>query len=67
MKIRVNSDKEIVDAVRSALKETGGYCPCAISKNDDTKCMCRDFREQVSKGIPGECHCGLYEGVSDED
>lgn len=67
MKIRVNTDKKIVDAVRSALKETGGYCPCAIFKNADTKCMCRDFREQISKGIPGECHCGLYEGVKDDD
>jgi ferredoxin-thioredoxin reductase catalytic subunit len=67
MKIRVNPNREIVDALRAALKQTGGYCPCEIFKNDDTKCMCRDFRDQISKGIPGECHCGLYEGVKDDD
>jgi hypothetical protein len=27
--------------------------------------MCKNFRDQVAKGIPGECHCGLYEGVDE--
>jgi ferredoxin-thioredoxin reductase catalytic subunit len=67
VKIILNSDKEIVDEMRSALKETGGYCPCAIEKTDDTKCMCKDFREQIAQGIPGKCHCGLYEGVIEYD
>lgn len=34
-----------------------GYCPCAIEKNEDTLCMCKEFREQDS----GVCHCGRYE------
>ena len=42
--------------MRAALEQNGGYCPCAIEKSEDTKCMCKDFREQES----GECHCGLY-------
>lgn len=66
MKIRLNPDKETVEAVRSALKETGGYCPCALTKTDNTKCMCKDFREQIAKGIAGKCHCELYEGVLEE-
>jgi ferredoxin-thioredoxin reductase catalytic subunit len=36
------------------IKENGGYCPCSIEKTDDTKCMCKEFRET------GVCHCGLY-------
>ena len=67
MRVRFNPDKKVVEAVWLALKETNGYCPCAIVKTDDTKCMCKDFREQVANGIPGKCHCGLYEGVIEND
>lgn len=63
LKIRVNPNEATVKAVREALEETGGYCPCALFKTVDTKCMCKDFREQIAKGIPGKCHCELYEGV----
>lgn len=56
MVIRVSSDKELVNEIRNKLKENGGYCPCRIAKNEDTKCMCKEFREQEY----GECHCGLY-------
>ena len=37
-------------------KDNGGYCPCRLQKTPDTKCMCKEFREQEE----GECHCGLY-------
>ena len=56
MKIKTNPDKEHVAEIRKALKENQGYCPCAVTKNEDTRCMCRDFREMQS----GMCHCGLY-------
>ena len=56
MKIKVNDDKELVKEIRERLKENDGYCPCRIEKTKDTKCMCKEFREQVE----GECHCGLY-------
>lgn len=36
-----------------------GYCPCAIEKTEDTRCMCKEFREQTE----GECHCGRYKKV----
>jgi ferredoxin-thioredoxin reductase catalytic subunit len=57
MRIKLNPDESVVKEVRGGLRETGGYCPCAIVKNEDTKCPCKDFREMDT---PGECHCGLY-------
>lgn len=56
MKIRVSDDTKLVAEIRQKLKENNNYCPCRIEKTDDTKCMCKEFREQES----GECHCGLY-------
>lgn len=56
MTIKTNPNREIVDSVRAALKENGGYCPCSLVKDEDHKCMCKDFIEQ---GL-GPCHCGLY-------
>ena len=57
MRVKVNPDKELVAKIRQKLKENGGYCPCKLIKNDDTKCMCREFRKSQELG---ECHCGLY-------
>lgn len=54
--VRLNRDIDLVHAIKAALKSNGGYCPCKLQKTEDTKCMCKEFREQVS----GECHCGLY-------
>ena len=54
--IKLNPDTEIVDEIRKALKDNDGYCPCRVNKTPDTKCMCKEFREQDY----GECHCGLY-------
>lgn len=56
MKININPDKEFVNDMRKALKDNNGFCPCSLEKNEDTKCMCKEF-----KGIArGTCHCGLY-------
>ncbi len=61
MKITLNADKEIVDAVKKGLERTGGYCPCRMERNEDTKCMCREFREQIADAdFEGYCHCYLY-------
>lgn len=56
MVIKLSEDKELVQEIRKKLKQNCGYCPCIIEKTEDTKCMCKEFREQKS----GECHCGLY-------
>lgn len=44
--------------IEKKLKENDGYCPCSIVKTEDTKCMCKNFREQQEES---QCHCGLYE------
>lgn len=54
--IKTNEDKKLVAEIRQKLKDNGGYCPCRLQKTPDTKCMCKEFREQEE----GECHCGLY-------
>lgn len=54
--IKVTQDKELENTIKKALKDNDGYCPCRVQKTKDTKCMCKEFREQTS----GECHCGLY-------
>lgn len=56
MKIRLNDDKHHIKKVKEALKDNDGYCPCALVKDADHKCICKDFREQKE----GLCHCGLY-------
>lgn len=55
---------EIRPEIRSAVDANAGHCPCSIWQTDDTKCMCREFREQDK---PGECHCGRFEKVVCED
>ena len=62
LKITYNQDKQIVDKILDALDKNNGYCPCKLEKNNDTKCMCKEFREQED----GECHCGLYVKYKDE-
>ena len=56
MKITTNPDKELVKTIREKLKANDGYCPCRLVKNEDTKCICKEFLAQEE----GECHCGLY-------
>ena len=56
MKIIQNPNKDFVEQMLKALKENSNYCPCKIEKTKDTKCICKEFREQKD----GWCHCGLY-------
>lgn len=56
MRITRNPNKDFVEQMLKALKENSNYCPCKIEKTKDTKCMCKEFREQKD----GWCHCGLY-------
>lgn len=56
MAIKQNPDKEYANEVRKQIKENGGFCPCKLERTPDTKCMCKEFREQEE----GICHCGLY-------
>ena len=62
--IRFTTDEDVKEVVLRALKNNQGYCPCRLEKTPDTKCMCKEFREQEE---PGLCHCGLYERIIIED
>ncbi len=57
MKIRLSEDKDLVEEIKQKLKDNGGFCPCRLEKTPDTKCPCKEFKEQDKSG---ECHCGLY-------
>ena len=58
--ISVNPDTEYVAEMGKKLRENNGFCPCSLERNEDTKCRCKEFREQVERGEEGYCHCGLY-------
>ena len=61
MKVTLNPDPEVVRLVQEGLRQKGGYCPCRLEKTEDTKCMCREFREQLQDpAFEGYCHCMLY-------
>ena len=58
MRIKTNpswTDDEVKE-FRDSIKTNDGYCPCRLTHTPETKCMCKEFREQKS----GVCHCGLY-------
>jgi len=65
MRVIRNPDEEYAREIRKILKANNGYCPCAVSKNEDTKCRCKEFRDQIERGEPGACHCGLWLVVED--
>ena len=66
LKIIKNPNEEIVSEIKARLKETNGNCPCVLPNvwSADTKCPCKNFREQTTEG---ECHCGLYMKVEVSD
>ena len=60
MTVKVVKDTERVAEIRKKLKENDGFCPCRLEQNEDTKCPCKEFRNQIEERKEGECHCGLY-------
>ena len=61
MGIKLNSNEEIVKTIKEGLKKKGGYCPCKLEVSEETKCMCKEFREQIADpNFEGFCHCMLY-------
>ena len=65
MKISYNPDENVVKIIKEGLEKKGGYCPCRLEMTEDTKCMCKEFRDQIEKGESGMCHCGLYIAEAD--
>ena len=61
MKVRKNADSTVAAEIQAAIKENDGYCPCRVIKTPDTKCMCKEFRDQIEDPeFEGYCHCELY-------
>ena len=61
MAIRLNEDREMVQAIREGLKRTGGYCPCRLERTEENKCICEEFKRQMTDpDFKGYCHCMLY-------
>lgn len=50
-------NQDEIKAFKEKIKNNGGYCPCALIKEKDTRCMCKAFRDQNYEGL---CHCELY-------
>lgn len=57
MRIVLSDNKELVEKINMALAKNDGYCPCVLARNEDTKCMCKDF---INRQSVGPCHCGKY-------
>ncbi len=51
--VKLNKD---VDDILNKVLDNLGYCPCSLIKNEDTRCCCKDFRNQLE----GQCSCGIY-------
>lgn len=64
LKIVPNPDQEFLKEITQRVIDNDGYCPCLLYKNPDTKCMCKDFREQTT---PGFCHCKRFMKIEIEE
>lgn len=61
MGVRLNTDTELVKAIKEGLKKKDGYCPCRIERTKAYKCICEEFRAQIADpDFEGYCHCMLY-------
>lgn len=61
MKLKI---KEVEPSIKALVEKNDGYCPCAVQKTPDTRCICKEFREQYT---PGLCHCGRYGKFFEEE
>lgn len=52
-----NPYQEEYEEITEAVKLNENYCPCMIEKNEDTKCMCKAFRDSEETEF---CHCGRF-------
>ncbi len=61
MSVELNSDKQLVKMIKEGIRKNNGYCPCKLQKIPENKCMCEEFRRQISDpNFEGYCHCMLY-------
>ena len=55
-KIIKNPDEIEYNEISQVVKKNDGYCP-------DTKCPCKNFKEQQTEGF---CHCGRFKKIKTE-
>ena len=67
MTIIQNPDYTHANKILQKLQANGGYCPCQLEKNEDTHCICKDFRTMIENNQEGYCHCRLYKCVPDNN
>lgn len=61
MKVVLNPDRKVVEAIKEGLKRKDGYCPCRLARTPENKCICKEFRDQINDpDFEGFCHCRLY-------
>lgn len=58
-----NPNEDIFNEVHAAVKANDGFCPCRLEHTPDTKCPCKEFRNQTTEG---ECHCGMFVKVQED-
>lgn len=54
---------EIDRSIKDLVDQNEGYCPCAVLKTPETKCICKEFRDAKEECI---CHCGRYKKINVE-
>lgn len=66
MAVKLNEDKKVVEMIREGLKMKNGHCPCRLEMTEETKCICKEFRDQIADPeFEGFCHCRLYYKTKD--
>lgn len=59
---------ENYEKVTEAVEANNGYCPCLVFKNEDSKCMCKEFRtvaQKLPKGDVYICNCGRFKAIGE--
>lgn len=64
LEIIKNPNQEEYEKVTQAVITNSGFCPCAVFKIEETKCICKEFRD---KDTPGFCHCKRFLKVEKND
>ena len=52
-----NPNEEEYKSITEAVVINGHYCPCSLEKTNDSKCMCKEFRDSKNTDF---CHCGRF-------
>ena len=64
LKIIKNPDENIYNEVTKEVMANDRYCPCRLERTKDTLCPCKEFRDQTAEG---ECHCGRFVKVNNNE